>query len=210
VAASRTSPRGERSAVSPDGQPRAQQTAKRAKNARPGVALDPDQSYRVALKRLIAERWRVVWQTFPKALAGEGIGGVHDVRVASRRLRAAMDVAVSCFDDERYRDLHKTAKAITSSLGEVRDRDVLIESLTKERDAAPPLERPGLDRMIERIETERRAARVEMETYLSQLLESDVPAETRRRFGRSATKDDTDAASHGSSPAADPSTAAAP
>ncbi len=199
VAASRTSPRGERSAVSPDGQPRAQQTAKRAKNARPGVALDPDQSYRVALKRLIAERWRVVWQTFPKALAGEGIGGVHDVRVASRRLRAAMDVAVSCFDDERYRDLHKTAKAITSSLGEVRDRD-----------AAPPLERPGLDRMIERIETERRAARVEMETYLSQLLESDVPAETRRRFGRSATKDDTDAASHGSSPAADPSTAAAP
>ncbi|MDQ3780613.1 MAG: CHAD domain-containing protein [Chloroflexota bacterium] len=164
-------------------------SAKRArrakgKNDRQGVALNPDQPYRAALIELIAERWTMVWQAVPTALVGDDIEGVHDVRVASRRLRAAMDVAVPCFPDDWYRRLHQAAKSITKSLGEVRDRDVLLASLTKERAASTRLERPGLDRIIQRIEAERRQSRGEMEAYLSQLLESDLPAESRRRFGR--------------------------
>jgi len=156
----------------------------RGKNDRQAVALIPDQPYRAALIELIAERWTMVWQAVPAALAGDDIEGVHDVRVASRRLRAAMDVAVPCFPDDWYRRLHQTAKSITKSLGEVRDRDVLRASLAKERAASTRLERPGLDRIIQRIEAERRQSRVEMEAYLSQLLEGDLPAESRRRFGR--------------------------
>ena len=52
-----------------------------------------DVSYRDAMRGLIAQRFGAVWKAAPVALAGDDIAGVHDVRVASRRLRAAMDIA---------------------------------------------------------------------------------------------------------------------
>ena len=54
--------------------------------------------------------------------------------------------------------LHRTAKEITGALGEVRDRDVLLEALLADRSAAPLAEHPGIDRLIERVERERAAA----------------------------------------------------
>ena len=147
---------------------------------------DPEQSYRAAMKELIAARWGAVWKAVPVAIAGEDIEGVHDVRVASRRLRAAMDVAVGCFPDSWYRPLHAVAKEITGALGEVRDRDVLLEHLTKQRDAAPPSERPGIDRLIDRVRREREAARERMLAFLADLQAGDVAGEAARRFGAAA------------------------
>ena len=145
--------------------------------------LDPQQDYRSAMRELIAERFGAVWAAVPVALAGEDIEGVHDVRVASRRLRAAMDVAAACFPSGWYRPLHRTAKEITGALGEVRDRDVLLERLTAERTAAAAAEWPGLDRLIARVERERAEARVAMEAYLRGLASRGVPEEAARRFG---------------------------
>ena len=147
------------------------------------LKLDPDQDFRSATRELIAERWGAVWRAIPVALAGADVEGVHDVRVASRRLRAAMDVAVECFPAAWYRPLHKIAAAITSALGEVRDRDVLLQALAAERAATPAAEWPGIDRLIDRIEAERAAARTEMESFLTDLLRRGVPDETARRFG---------------------------
>lgn len=142
-----------------------------------------DARYRDAMRVLIGERWEAVWKAVPVAMNGEDPEGVHDVRVASRRLRAAMDVAHDAFPKEWYRPLHRLAKQITRELGAVRDRDVLIEALQKDRDAAPPEEWPGIDLVIQRIERERQVARAEMETFLASLAESGMIEETRRRFG---------------------------
>ena len=76
---------------------------------------------------------RRVLAAIPIALAGTDIEGVHDVRVASRRLRAAMDIAAPAFPGKWYKPLHRTAKEITGALGEVRDRDVLLEALRADR-----------------------------------------------------------------------------
>jgi CHAD domain-containing protein len=152
--------------------------------------LDPGQSYRSGMRELIAARWGAVWRAVPVAIAGEDIEGVHDVRVASRRLRAAMDVAVGCFPDDWYRPLHAVAKEITGALGEVRDRDVLIEHLTSQREAAAPGERPGIDRLIARVDTEREVARGHMLAFLAGLDGQDVAGETARRFGPAAGKPD--------------------
>ena len=150
------------------------------------TTLDPAQPYCSAMRDLIAHRWGEVWRAVPVALAGEDIEGVHDVRVASRRLRAAMDVAAGCFPASWYRPLHKAAKEITGALGEVRDRDVLLEALAADRAAAPTAEHPGLDRLNERIERERVAARAEMERFLRDVLERGLPSEAARRFGPAA------------------------
>lgn len=144
-------------------------------------------TYRAAMRSLIGERWEDVWNAVPRAAEGTDIEGVHDVRVASRRLRAAMDVAAPAFPASWYKPLHAVAKEITSELGEVRDRDVMLEYLTAEREAAPPNERPGIDLLIARIERERVAARAEMESFLHDLAERGLREETRHRFPGNGT-----------------------
>ena len=42
------------------------------------------------MRDLIATRWAAVFDALPAAIAGVDPEGVHDVRVASRRLRAAI------------------------------------------------------------------------------------------------------------------------
>lgn len=148
--------------------------------------LDPGQDYRSAMRDLIAHRWGELWRAVPAAVAGQDIEGVHDVRVASRRLRAAMDAAVDCFPAGWYRPLHRTAKEITGALGAVRDRDVLLEAFGADRERAPLEEQPGLDLLIARIERERVAARAEMERFLAELLTSGAAEEVVRRFGPAA------------------------
>ena len=150
-------------------------------------AVEPTEpSFADAMRDLIGQRWGAVWVAVPVAIEGVDPEGVHDVRVASRRLRAAMDVAVECFPASWYKPLHRSAKMITRELGEVRDRDVLIESLTKDRDAAPPEEWPGIDRLIARIDAERREARAEMERFLNELITGNIPDDVVRRFGPDA------------------------
>lgn len=145
--------------------------------------LHPKQPYRDAMKQLIGERWEDVWKAMPVAVKGEDSEGVHDVRVASRRLRAAMDVAANAFPADWYKPLHRVAKEITSELGEVRDRDVQIEYLLGEREESSPGDRVGIDRLIARLEREREAARAAMLDYLRSLEDQQAPEETARRFG---------------------------
>jgi hypothetical protein len=142
----------------------------------------PVGSFRETMRALIGERWRVVWAAIPVALEDSNIEGVHDVRVASRRLRAAMDVAEPAFPGKWYKSLHRTAKKITGALGEVRDRDVLLEAMRADRSTAPPVEHPGIDRLIDRVERERTEARVEMEHFLRQLLDGPLWSELERHF----------------------------
>ena len=74
------------------------------------------------------------------------------------------------------------SKEITSALGEVRDRDVLLEALRGDRSVATVVEHPGIDRLIDRVEGERALARAEMERFLRQLLDGPLRSELERRF----------------------------
>ena len=138
--------------------------------------------FRDAMRALIHERWQDVWKVMPAAIEGADNEGVHQVRVASRRLRAAMDVAAPAFPKGWYKPLHRSAKEITSSLGEVRDRDVILERLQEQRAAASPADWPGIDRLINRIDRERIVARAAMETYLADLMHGPLRDEVERRF----------------------------
>ena len=52
---------------------------------------------------------------------------VHDMRVATRRLRAALEIFEPCFPRKRHRKALKKVKALADALGERRDVDVEIE-----------------------------------------------------------------------------------
>lgn len=130
----------------------------------------------------IAARWQEVWDLLPKAVKGDDPEAVHAARVASRRLRAAMDGAAEAFPKPWYRSLHKSAKAITRTLGHVRDQDVLLEKLAADREQADAAERLGIDYLIERVTAERDDARSAMRDILNKSRVRRLRKESRLRF----------------------------
>lgn len=65
------------------------------------------------------------------AKAGEDIEYIHRIRVASRRLRAALPLFSYCCPEKKYQKWTREIKNITRTLGEARDLDVQLEFLRK-------------------------------------------------------------------------------
>ena len=141
------------------------------------------QPYGVAMQTRIADRFATLWQAEPAARAGDDPEGVHQMRVASRRLRAAMDVAADVYPKKWFARLQKSVKQMTDVLGDVRDCDVQIEALRAQRESAPPHERAGIDRLIEHRERDREAARERLTRFLDDLDARGIPDLAARRFG---------------------------
>lgn len=90
------------------------------------------------------------------AASGGDADAVHDMRVASRRLRAALDVLGALYPRKRAAAWERTARSVTRALGRVRDADVFIaEFAAMRRHAATPAERVALAYIIGRRQGER-------------------------------------------------------
>jgi CHAD domain-containing protein len=63
--------------------------------------------------------------------SGQDIEYIHRMRVASRRLRAALPLFVSCIPEKKYRVWMLEIQKITRALGEARDTDVQIAFITR-------------------------------------------------------------------------------
>jgi CHAD domain-containing protein len=61
----------------------------------------------------------------------QDIEHIHRMRVASRRLRAALPLFASCFPEKKYPEWREEIRTVTRALGEARDTDVQIAFLTK-------------------------------------------------------------------------------
>lgn len=97
------------------------------------------------------------------------VEALHDMRVASRRLRAAMSVFGAAFAEKRFRALEKQVAGVTDALGAVRDADVLLEFLAKKRDAASEAERIGINALMEHVEKQRDHDRVHLVKAVSKI-----------------------------------------
>jgi len=81
--------------------------------------------------RILARRVREMFRVYPKALVGE-VEAVHDVRVAARRLRAALGLLAATPDGRRARRADKTLRDLARAAGRGRDLDVgfaILEAL---------------------------------------------------------------------------------
>lgn len=67
----------------------------------------------------------------PGVMEGRDIEYIHRMRVASRRLRAALPLFEPCFPEKEYRIWMRELTRITRALGEARDTDVQIAFLRK-------------------------------------------------------------------------------
>ncbi len=90
---------------------------------------------------------------------GEDIEFVHRMRVASRRLRTRLQIFASWLPAKKGESWRKQIRRITSALGEARDTDVQLHFVRQFREQlADAHARPGLDRLILRLEQRRTRA----------------------------------------------------
>ena len=85
----------------------------------------------------------------------DNIENVHKMRVASRRLRAAMDAYEACCQPKPFKKIYREVKDLASILGAVRDTDVMIRHLQQWAGDMPEAERDGVDWLMERLQTYR-------------------------------------------------------
>ena len=73
---------------------------------------------------------------------------VHDMRVASRRLRAVLEIFAPCFPRSEFESVLRDVKQLADALGERRDPDVHIAALEEFSKALLPANRPGVARLV--------------------------------------------------------------
>jgi CHAD domain-containing protein len=104
---------------------------------------------------------------------------VHSMRVATRRLRAVMEIFAPAFPKAQYRAALKEVKSLADALGERRDRDVAIDSMTKIGDALTAEDRRGIDHLIGELRDEQRGANASLAAALKKIEENDLRGRLR-------------------------------
>jgi CHAD domain-containing protein len=126
--------------------------------AREVEKLDCDQPFALAAARVIDVRADEVLEHAGRVLDLGDIEGVHDMRVATRRLQAAIEVFGPCFPRKRHRAALKQVKALADALGDRRDPDVSIEMLASFSAEVGTGDGSGVAVLIEHFRGEQEAA----------------------------------------------------
>jgi CHAD domain-containing protein len=136
--------------------------------ARPILGLSEDDPYAVAAARIVAVRSREVADHAAGVLDVSDIERVHDMRVATRRLRAALEVFEPCFPAKRFRAALREVKELADALGERRDRDVTIAALDEFAEAMGRADRAGIASLAERLRAEQAEANEALGPYVTE------------------------------------------
>jgi CHAD domain-containing protein len=136
--------------------------------ARPIPDLSEDDPYAVAAAKIVAVRSRELADHAAGVLDVSEIERVHDMRVATRRLRAALEVFEPCFPPKRFRAALREVKELADVLGERRDRDVTIAALEEFAAAMGQADRAGISSLAERLRDEQADANTALGPYVTE------------------------------------------
>src|SRR5688572_18179910 len=104
--------------------------------AREIPGLHATMTYGEAAAATVATRGQELFDHAENVLDTSDIERVHDMRVASRRLRAVLEIYQPCFPKALFRPVLREVKALADALGERRDPDVLLAQLEAFEQAA--------------------------------------------------------------------------
>jgi CHAD domain-containing protein len=130
--------------------------------------LNADDPYAAAAAKVVAVRAREVADHSQDVLDVTDIERVHDMRVATRRLRAALEIFEPCFPSPQHEEALSEVKAVADALGERRDADVTIATLEHFAEGLAAPDRPGVASLVEQIRAEQAEANAELEPFVQQ------------------------------------------
>jgi len=136
----------------------------RGPRARPG--LTPDDTMGQAAVKILAFHYGRMLRNEPGTRLGQDPEALHDMRVATRRMRAALRVFEPAMDPKALASLGKGLRRTGRALGPVRDLDVFGQKTLAYRDSLPEGQRGGLDEFLALLQARRETAREEMIAYL--------------------------------------------
>jgi CHAD domain-containing protein len=116
--------------------------------------LTTEVPYAEAAAKIVSVRAAELTEHARGVLDTGDIERVHDMRVATRRLRAALEIFEPCFPAEPFGDALREVKRLADALGERRDRDVAIAALRVFNDQMPGPDRRGVASLIEQLSAE--------------------------------------------------------
>ena len=131
------------------------------------VEFDCEEPFASAAARVVAVRAAEVFAQTQGVLDLKSPERVHDMRVATRRLRAAMEVFEPCFPRKRFRKALIEVKALADALGARRDLDVeagFLERLVPEADAG---NREGVAALLAGLREERLRANDDLAPFVA-------------------------------------------
>jgi CHAD domain-containing protein len=134
--------------------------------------LRADTPFREAAARVVGSRAEELFSLRENVLDTDDIERVHDMRVASRRLRAVLEVFAPCFPRKAHRVVLREVKAIADALGERRDPDVAIEMLLQVEDALPTNDAAGLRGLVDELRERQEQANERLAESLRHMEES--------------------------------------
>ena len=115
------------------------------------IEVDAFEPYALAAARIVRGRADELFDHAKGVLDTSDIERVHDMRVASRRLRAVLEIFEPCFPQGDFKTVLRDVKALADALGERRDPDVHIEDMEELENAFQVAFRPGLEALVERL-----------------------------------------------------------
>src|SRR5436190_6966709 len=119
--------------------------------ARDVLGLCREEPFGSVAARVVSVRADELIEHSEAVLDTSDIEAVHDMRVASRRLRAAMEIFEPCFPRKRIRRALKDVKALADALGERRDRDVSIAFLADFSEHVTAPDRRGIQMLSDQL-----------------------------------------------------------
>jgi len=143
------------------------------------IDVSADEPYAHAAARVVRVRTQELFEHDEGVLDTVDIERVHDMRVATRRLRAVLEIYEPCFPRKPWRDVLGDVKALADALGERRDPDVQVEELEKLAAAMPAADRPGVEYVVARMRERQVAANAVLAAALEHARDEDLHVRLR-------------------------------
>lgn len=129
--------------------------------------LSENEPYGAAAAKIVGVRVDELIEHSRGVLDVGDIERVHDMRVTTRRLRAALEIFEPCFPRKELRAAIRELKALADALGERRDRDVAIGALENIALSMGTPDRTGIESLIERLRAEQEEANEALARFVS-------------------------------------------
>jgi CHAD domain-containing protein len=138
------------------------------------IDVTPWEPYATAGARIVRVRAKELFAQSDGVLDTSDIERVHDMRVATRRLRAVLEIFAPCFPRAEHKSVLRDVKALADALGERRDPDVHIEDMEAFAGGVTTEQRPGVERLVQQLRERQAAGNVKLAAALEEATESDL------------------------------------
>ncbi len=135
-----------------------------AKAADPGIRVDDHMAE--ATRKILHAQFEVMAANEAGSRLGDDIEHVHNMRVATRRMRAAFDQFEGYFQRKAIKRFRKDLRKTGQTLGAVRDLDVFNREAQRYLKGLEKAQRDSLDPLLAHWQTQREEARQVLIAYL--------------------------------------------